>query len=352
MIQAAINGFGRIGRCAFRVWLGRPDLREKIAIKAINTSGSMDVEGWAMLLKHDTAYGALKHDISYTRTQKPGDVTDDSPQIGTFTIDGQDFPVLAQRDPAKLPWSDMDIDLVYECTGVFRTEDKASLHVKAGAKRVLLSAPGKGGNIGSMLMGVQQDTPKDIVVASNASCTTNCVAPVMEVLHEGLGVLKAGMTTVHAYTDSQNIQDGSHKKDLYRARAAAANLVPTSTGAAEATTRIIPDLENRFDGMAIRCPVITGSISDITALVEKKTSIEFINEMFEKVAISPRYAGIIGATREPLVSSDVIGRSESCIVALPFTNVIDGDLVKILAWYDNEWGFSNRLVEMGLEMLS
>ena len=349
MIRVAINGFGRIGRVSTRIWLSRPDLQDKIDIVAINTSGSMDTEGWAMLFKHDTAYGWLREEFEYESMKDPKDVTDSDPQIGTFKMAGKEIPVLAQRDPEKLPWSDMNVDLVLECTGIFRTEESAGKHLTAGAKKVLLSAPGKGGDIGTILKGVKEDLPATQKIASNASCTTNCVAPVMEVLHENLGVAKAAMTTVHAYTDSQNIQDGSHK-DLYRGRAAAANLVPTSTGAAKATTKIIPGLKGIFDGMAIRVPVITGSLSDITLLSKKKTSVEEVNDLFVKASQSDRYKGVLGATTEPMVSSDVIGRSESTIVALPFTTVVDKDLVKVLAWYDNEWGYASRLVEMTLDV--
>jgi glyceraldehyde 3-phosphate dehydrogenase len=348
MIRSGINGFGRIGRTAFRIWLDRPELKEKMEITAINTSGSIGVEGWARLLKYDTAYGPIKQPFEWEETRKPADVTEDNPEIGIFRIGNRKIPVLAQRDPARIPWSTYGVEVVMECTGMFRTEDKARLHLKGGAKRVLMSAPGKGGDIQTILVGVNRYDGSH-VVASNASCTTNCVAPIMKVLTEELGVLKAGLTTVHGYTDNQNLQDGSHK-DPYRGRAAAANIVPTTTGAAQATGRVLPVLDGIFDGMAMRAPIITGSIVDVMALVKRSTTIEEMNGIFQKAAQSDELRGILAVTNEPLVSSDIIGRSESTIVALPFTNVIDGDLVKVLAWYDNEWGFSNRLVEATIQM--
>ena len=350
MIRASINGFGRIGRTTFRTWAESAELQKEIDIVAINTSGSMDTEGWASLLKYDTPYGTFKHDLGWDEMRSPGEVTEDNPRIGTFTFKGREIPVLAQRDPSKIPWGKLDVDIVLECTGVFRTEEKASLHLDAGAKRVLLSAPGKGGDIGLYLLGVYTEGLGSKKISSNASCTTNCVAPVMQVLDEKLGVDKAVMTTTHAYTDSQNLVDNSNKKDLYRTRAAAANLIPTSTGAAKATAKVMPNLTDIFDGMAIRCPVVTGSVSDITVVVKRKTTIEEVNGFFRDAAASDRYKGILGATEEPLVSSDIVGRSESSLVALPFTMVVGGDLVKILAWYDNEWAYCCRLVEMAVEI--
>ncbi len=349
MIKASINGFGRIGRTAMRVYLSRPDLREALDIAAINTSGSMNLEGWAMLLKHDTTYRGLPNEFAWEETRPASEATDADPEIGVFIIDGKRIPVTAQRDPAKLPWKEYGVELVLECTGVFLSEDKAKAHLEAGARRVLLSAPAKGGGVETHLLGVSKHAPSGAIV-SNASCTTNCVAPVMEVLHEALGVKKASLTTVHAYTDGQNIQDGSHKKDMYRARAAAENLAPTSTGAAKAVTQVIPALDGLFDGLAIRTPTVTGSISDIVALTSRETTIAEVNEIFTRAAASNAMRGVLGVTEEPLVSSDIIGSSYSCIVALPFTNVIDGDLVKVLAWYDNEWGYCSRLVELATKL--
>ncbi len=348
MIRATINGLGRIGRTSLRVFLGSREMQQKLDIVAINTSGSMDGEGWAMLLKHDTAYHALHNRLEWEEIRKPKEVTESDPEIGTFIIDGKRYPVLAQRDPSKLPWKKYQVDLVLACTGVFRTADKAGLPIQAGARRVLISAPGKGGDIETLLSGVTRDISSKNVM-SCASCTTNSVAPVMDVLHRELTVKKASLTTIHAYTDGQNLQDGSHK-DPYRGRAAAANLVPTSTGAAKAVGKVIPDLEGIFDGMAVRTPVITGSLSDIVALVGRETSIEEVNDLLRRASESPEKKGILGVTTEPLVSSDIIGSPYSCVVALPFTNVIAGDMVKVLAWYDNEWGYCCRLMDLACEV--
>lgn len=350
MIRASINGFGRIGRTAFRAWAQSPELRREMEIVAINTSGSVGIDAWATLLKYDTAYGAFKQDFRWEEIRGPKEISDDDPRIGTFHMDGNDIPVMAQRSPEKIPWGDYDVDVVLECTGIFRTEEQAGKHLEGGAKRVLLSAPGKGGDIGLYLLGVETTGLGEKKISSNASCTTNCVAPVMQVLHEKLGVEKALLNTVHSYTDSQNLQDNSNKKDLYRIRAAAANLIPTSTGAAKATSSVMPDLEGIFDGLAIRCPTLTGSISDITAVVKKRTTVEEVNDLFRQAAASERYKGILAASDEPLVSSDIIGRPESSIVALDHTMVVGGDLVKILAWYDNEWAYCMRLVEMAVQL--
>ncbi|MDZ7760422.1 MAG: type I glyceraldehyde-3-phosphate dehydrogenase [Desulfovermiculus sp.] len=348
MIRAGINGFGRIGRTALRVWLDRSELQKEMEIVAINTSGSVGIEGWARLLKYDTAYGPLKLGLKWQESRKPDEVTEDNPEIGSMTIGELTIPVLAQRDPSKIPWSNYEVDVVLECTGIFRTEDQARQHLHGGARKVLLSAPDKGGDVQMILVGVNRYDGRH-TVTSNASCTTNCVAPIMKVLTEEFGVLKAGMSTVHGYTDNQNLQDGSHK-DPYRGRAAAANIVPTTTGAAQATGNVLPQIKGVFDGMAVRPPIITGSIADVTALVKRKTSIDEVNDLYRKAAQNEELRGILAVTDEPLVSSDIIGRPESAIVALPFTNVIDGDLVKVLAWYDNEWGFSNRLVEAAVQI--
>jgi glyceraldehyde-3-phosphate dehydrogenase type I len=347
MIKAAINGFGRIGRTAFRVFLNRPDLHNQVDIVAINTSGSMDLEGWAHVLKYDTAYRRLNQEIVLEVVRKASDATDEDPLLGYLNIMGRHIPVLAQRDPAKIPWRNFDIDVVIEATGVFRDEKKAGLHLEAGAKKVLISAPSKGGAIGTYVLGVNAYDGK-FPIADNASCTTNCIAPVAAVIHQAFGIKKAAITTIHAYTDDQNLQDGSHKEDLRRARAAAMNIVPTSTGAAKAVTQTIPELKGLFDGVAIRVPVVTGSLSDLTFVLKQSTSVEAVNQAIKDAAASDRWRGLIGFTEEPLVSSDIIGRNESSIVDLEFTQVIDGDLVKILAWYDNEWGYCNRLIEQAI----
>lgn len=347
MIRAAINGFGRIGRTAFRAWLDRTDLHDQIDIVVINTSGSMDISGWAHLLKYDTAYRQLPHELHVDHEQGRKNVTDDNPLLGYFHVANRHIPVLAQKDPEKLDWNQYQIDIVLECTGVFRDEVGAGKHLKSGAKKVLISAPSKGGPIGTFVLGVN-GYDGACPIADNASCTSNCIAPVTKIVHEALGIKKAALTTIHAFTDDQNLQDGSHKEDLRRARAASMNMVPTSTGAAKAVTKVITDLKGKFDGIAIRVPVITGSISDLTYVVDKPTTVEEVNQLFKDAADTDHWRGLVGWTEEPIVSSDVIGRSESVIIDLSLTQVIDGDLIKIFAWYDNEWGYSNRLIEQAI----
>ncbi len=349
----AINGFGRIGRSAFRVWLKR--FQNELDLVAINTSGSLPVSGWAYLAQYDTAYRGLDVRIGVEELQTPDKASDANPLLGYLIVNDKKIPVLAQRDPMKLPWTQYNPDVVLECTGIFRTMEQASQHITAGAKHVVISAPAKGEGVPTALIGVNEDQifHKDhintIGVINNASCTTNSIAPVAAIMHSKLGVKKAMMTTVHGYTDDQNIQDNSHK-DLRRGRAAAQNIVPTTTGAATATTETIPDLKGLFDGIALRVPVITGSITDFTFVTNRTTSAEEVNNMFIDAAQSLQYKGILAVTDEPLVSSDIIGRPESSIVDLSLTRVVDGDLVKVLAWYDNEWGYSNRLVEQVIKL--
>jgi glyceraldehyde-3-phosphate dehydrogenase type I len=347
MVRAAINGFGRIGRTAFRAWLDRTDLHDQLDIVVINTSGSMDIEGWGHLLHYDTAYRKLPHNLKIERSQSKKEVTDENPTLGFFHVANRQIPVLAQRDPEKIDWKKFNIDIVIECTGVFRDEAKAGKHLTSGAKHVLISAPSKGGPIGTFVLGVNGYDGK-CPIADNASCTTNCIAPVTKVIHEAFGIKKGALTTIHAFTDDQNLQDGSHKEDLRRARAASYNMVPTSTGAAKAVTSVITDLKGKFDGIAIRVPVITGSISDLTYIVSRPTTKQEVNQTIKDAAETNHWRGLLGWTEEPLVSSDIIGRSESVVVDLSLTQVVDGDLVKIFAWYDNEWGYSNRLIEQAI----
>ena len=349
MTKFAINGFGRIGRIAMRVWLSRPDLQAETDLVAINTSGSMPASGWAHVLKYDTSYGVLSQAISVEEVKSPKEATDEDPLIGYLTVLDRKIPILAQRDPAKLPWGKYEVDVVIESTGAFEDEAGAGKHLAAGAKKVLISAPSKGGAIHTHVLGVNRYNGTD-PIADNASCTTNCIAPVAAVIHQAFGIKKAALTTVHAYTDDQNLQDGSHPKDMRRARAAGRNIVPTSTGAAKAVTQVIPELKGLFDGIALRVPVATGSLSDLTFVVGKPTTVEQVNQTIKDAAGKPEWQGIIAWTEEPIVSSDIVGRSESTIVDLSLTQVIDGDLVKILTWYDNEWGYSNRLVEQVIEV--
>jgi len=346
MIKVAINGFGRIGRTGLRVFLERQDLHDQVEIVAINTSGSMDVAGWATLLKYDSAYRQLPYELAYEEVREPKEVTEAEPLIGYFLVQGRKIAVLAQRDPEKIPWTDYGVEVVIEATGVFRDVKGAGKHITAGAKRVLISAPSKGEEIGTYVLGVngyEGDNP----IADNASCTTNCIAPVTKIVQDALGIKKAALTTIHAFTDDQNLQDGSHE-DLRRARSAAVNIAPTSTGAATAVARTIPEVKGIFDGVAIRVPVITGSLSDLTYIVARSTDIGEVNQVIKDACATDRWRGLVAWTEEPIVSSDVIGRRESAIVDLSLTQVIDGDLVKIMAWYDNEWGYCNRLIEQAI----
>jgi glyceraldehyde 3-phosphate dehydrogenase len=330
--RVAINGFGRIGRAAFKIMLDRNDCE----IVAINDLGSP--ENLAYLLKYDTAYGVYKKNISF-----------DSIHI---IVDGKAFPVIAEKDPTLLPWKDYQIDVVLECTGFFVKDNAAQAHVKAGAKAVVVSAPTKGenNNVQTFLRGVNDENYLGQDAISNASCTTNCIAPVVSVIHSNFKVLKSVMTTIHSYTASQSVVDGP-KKDMREGRAAAQNMIPTSTGAAIATTQVIPELKGLFDGISVRVPTIVGSLSDITFVVEKKTTVEEVNKVLEEASKKDKYKGVLAVTHEPLVSRDIIGNSNSAIVDLAFTRVVDGDLVKVMAWYDNEWGYANRLVEMALLMV-
>ncbi len=344
MIKVGINGFGRIGRIAFRIWLLKHS--NDMEITAINTSGSMDVSGWAHLVNYDTMYRRFEFKVKSEKVKDSKEVTDEDPLIGYLLVGEKDkkIPVLAQRDPAKIPWGKYGVDVVIESTGRFTSEEDAKKHALGGAKRVIISAPTKGGNVGTYVIGVNE-YKGDAEVINNASCTTNCVAPVAAVIHSSFGIEKALMTTVHSYTDDQNLQDNSHK-DLRLARAAAENIIPTTTGAAIATTETIPELKGLFDGMSLRVPTATGSVVDFTFLLKKDVTVEEVNNSLKKaVEENALYKGILAVSEEPLVSSDIIGRSESAIVDLPLTQVVAGNLVKVFAWYDNEWGYANRLVE-------
>lgn len=328
-LRVAINGFGRIGRAAFKIALEKPEL-EIVAINDLTEPAIL-----AHLLAHDTAYGAYRKKVSV--------------RDGKLVVNDKEFAVYAEPDPQKLPWKTLSVDVVLECTGRFTDKAGASEHLAAGAKRVILSAPAKGedGSLPTYLIGVNADQYAAESVISNASCTTNSLAPVARVIEEQFGIEKALMTTIHSYTADQSLQDGPHK-DLRRARAAAHNIVPTTTGAAIAVTQVMPALQGKFDGLSIRVPTIVVSVSDCTFLLKKKTTVEAVNQVLTEASRNPRYAHVLAVTTEPLVSSDFIGDPHSSIVDLSLTKVIDGDLVKIVAWYDNEWGYANRLVEMTL----
>lgn len=340
MVTIGINGYGRIGRLAFRIIVSN-HLNE-VKIGAINTSGSMPASGWAQLTNYDTMYRKFGYEVIADETEKNEEI------IGNLKISDRNLsvPLLAQKDPSLIPWSKYGVDVVIEATGKFTSEEDAKKHAVGGAKRVVISAPSKGGNVGTYVLGVNEkkgQIPEGLVI-SNASCTTNCAAPVAAILNDAFGVEKAMMTTIHSYTDDQNLQDSSHK-DLRRARAAGQNIIPTTTGAAIAVTETIPALKGLFDGMSLRVPVTTGSITDFTFLLKKKVSKEEVNDAFKKAFENPIYKGIIAVSEGALVSSDIIGRSESAIIDLPLTQVVDGNMVKVFAWYDNEWGYANRLVE-------
>lgn len=337
-IRIAINGFGRIGRSAFKI------ISEKKGMEVVAINDLTDSRTLAHLLKYDTAYGVYDRDVSW----EDGHIIVDNLPADRH---GKKIPILAEKDPAKLPWREMKVGVVLECTGRFVKDGKSKAHLTAGAKRVIVSAPTKGeGDIQTYLLGVNQENYKGDEVISNASCTTNCLGPVAQVIAENFGIKKAMMTTIHSYTQDQNLQDGPHK-DLRRARAAAQNIVPTTTGAAISVTEVIPTLKNKFDGIAVRVPTITGSLTDFTFLVNRAVTAEDINNVFIKAAASAKYKGILAVTSDPVVSSDIIGNPHSAIVDLEFTRVVDGDLVKVLAWYDNEWGYANRLVEQ-IEMVA
>lgn len=328
-LRIAINGFGRIGRNAFKIAL------EKKGIEIVAINDLTDNKTLAHLLKYDTAYGRFSKKIFCNEHH--------------LIVNGKKYLALSEKNPFLLPWKKLKIDVVLECTGFFRDEAGASLHLKAGAKRVIISAPAKGGGIPTFVLGVNQEKYGNEKIVNNASCTTNCVAPVAAIIQSALGIQKAMMTTIHGYTADQNLQDGPHK-DFRRARAAAQNIVPTSTGAASAAAETIPELRGIFDGLALRVPVITGSLSDFTLLTKKKTTKEEVNAIFKRAAKSSRYKNILEVVEDPLVSSDIIGNAHSSVVDLSLTQVVDGDLVKVIAWYDNEWGYAHRLVELAQEI--
>lgn len=331
MLRVAINGFGRIGRNAFKVAIEKH--RDSLEIVGLNDLTSPQI--LAHLLKYDSAYGVWNHDVSFDETH--------------IIVDQKPYTVYQEKEPTKLPWKDLAVDVVIESTGRFTDKAGMEQHLTAGAKKVVLSAPAKGGEVKTLVFGVNAHDYKGEQLVNNASCTTNCISPVVDILDKKFGIIKAMMTTVHGVTAEQNLVDGpppgGKAADFRRARAAYVNIIPTSTGAAIATTEVIPSLKGLFDGRALRVPVITGSISDITCVLKKKTTVEEINQAIKDACSSEPWQGIVAWSEEPLVSTDIVGRSESAIVDLALTQVVDGDLVKIFAWYDNEYGYSNRLIE-------
>ena len=328
MAKVAINGLGRIGRAAFKIVLETPEL-ELVAVNDIVPTDSL-----AYLIKFDTVYGRFSHGIE-----------EDGKNL---IVDGKKYPVFNQKDPAQLPWKDLGVDIVFECTGVFTKLDDLKKHLQAGAKHVLLSAPAKGDDVPTVVHGVNS-VDGDVKVFSCASCTTNCITPVVEILGRRIGIKKAIMTTIHAYTASQAIVDAPHKK-FRRGRAGAANFVPTTTGAAVATTKALPQYAGKFDGVAVRAPIPVGSIADLVFLMERPTSVEEINKIFSEESQTERYREVLAVSDDPIVSSDIVGNPHASIVDLEMTQVVDGDLVKVMSWYDNEWGYTNQLIREGVRV--
>ena len=350
MIRIAINGYGRIGRVAHRIIIEKHS--SEIEVVAINAGKSTDLSGWMYLLKYDTNYGVLKdHTFSIkTPEEKPLDVQTEAEFLGWLSVDGHDIAIFADRKPENLPWKDLDIDTVIESTGAFESHEDLMLHINAGAKSVILSAPYKGDTpVPTYVLGVNSNPSgqhfSDKVI-NNASCTTNCISPVAKVIEDNFGIEKAMMTTIHGYTSDQRIQDGGHK-DYRRARTAAANIIPTSTGATKAAAEAIPSLKGIFNGLAIRVPVPVGSLSDFTFLLKRDTTEEEVNSLL-KAASEGSLRGILEATTDPIVSSDIVGNPHSCIVDLSLTQVVGGNMLKVIAWYDNEYGYANRLIEQSL----
>jgi len=326
VVKIGINGFGRIGRNAFKIAFERSDI-EIVAINDLT-----DTKTLAYLLQHDSNYGLYQQTVGFDDTG--------------IIVNGQHVKVLAEKDPAALPWGDLGVELVIESTGRFTLKEDAELHIKAGAKRVIISGPSKSDGVDTIVLGANEDAIEGASdVISNASCTTNSLGAVMAILDAEFGVEKSLLTTVHSYTASQALQDAP-SKDLREGRNAAENIVPTTTGAAIAVTKTLPQLEGKFDGLSIRVPTPVVSISDITVLLGRDATVEQINAVFKKAAAEPFYQGILGVSEEPLVSRDYIGNSHSGVVDLLLTKVVGGNLAKVMVWYDNEWGYSNRLVEL------
>ena len=324
--KVAINGFGRIGRIAFRIAHDRTDL------EVVGINDLTDTKTLAYLLTHDSNYGKYHHEVGFDDTN--------------IIVDGKKIPISAEKDPTALPWKDLGVDVVIESTGRFTKAEDASAHIKAGAKKVVINAPSKGDGVDTVVIGANDDKLKECGdILSNASCTTNSVAAIMDILDREFGVEKAMLTTVHSDTASQTLTDGP-AKDLREGRAAPQNIVPTTTGAAIAVALTVPSLKEKFDGLSVRVPTPVVSLSDVTMVLKRSTTKEEINEVLIKASKEPYYQGIVAVSDEPLVSSDYIGNSSSGTVDLELTNVVAGTLAKVVVWYDNEWGYSNRLVEL------
>jgi glyceraldehyde 3-phosphate dehydrogenase len=328
MPKVAINGLGRIGRAVFKIIHDHPDL-ELVAVNDL-----VPPENLAYLLNYDTVYGRYDKKVE----------SDENSLI----VEGNHYKVLSEKDPAQLPWGSLGIDVVIESTGFFTNKEALEKHLQAGAKYVILSAPTKSEGVETVVYGVNQ-VPESAKMFSCASCTTNCISPVVEVMGRRVGIKKAILTTIHAYTATQAIVDGPSKKLFREGRAAAANFVPSTTGAAIATTKVLPQYKGKFDGVSVRGPIPVGSISDIVFVTERATTVEEINSIFREEAQSDRYKDIMSATDDPIVSSDIVGDAHASIVDLTMTQVVDGDLVKVMSWYDNEWGYANQMVRAAAE---
>ncbi len=325
-LRTAINGFGRIGRLLFRANL------EKNLVDIVAINDSNGPESLAYLLKYDTTHGKLA--IEITATEK------------SIIVDGVEIPCFQEKDPTKLPWASLNVDMVFESTGVFTDRVGAAQHITAGAKRVMITAPGKGVD-GTFVYGIDHETfdPAKHIVFSNASCTTNCLAPLAKILNDNFGIVKGLMTTIHAYTNDQRVLDLAHK-DPRRGRAAASNIIPTSTGAASAIGEVLPELKGKLDGLALRVPVIDASMVDLVCEVAKPTTAEEINAAYKAASLTPQYKDIFEYCVDPIVSSDVIHNPASCVFDSKLTKVVDGNMVKVMGWYDNEWGYSQRLLDL------
>ncbi len=329
-VKVAINGLGRIGRAAFKILLETPEL-DLVAVNDLVPEDNL-----AYMLNFDSVYGR------YEKQVEAGD--------GILSAEGRQYQVLHEKDPAQLPWKSLGVEIVFECTGFFSTRESLSKHIQAGAKHAVLSAPAKGDGIDTVVHGVNKPNESSPDIVSCASCTTNCITPVVEVMGRRIGVKKANMTTIHAYTSTQSIVDGPAKK-WRRGRAAAINFVPTSTGAATATAKALPQFKGKFDGVAMRGPVPVGSVADLNFVTEKDTSVEEVNTIFQEESETDRYRGILGVTSMPIVSSDIIKDPRASIVDLTMTQVVDGDLVKVMSWYDNEWGYTNQMIKEAIRMI-
>jgi glyceraldehyde 3-phosphate dehydrogenase len=329
MARIAINGLGRIGRAALKIILDTPGL-EFVAVNDI-----APIENMAYLIQYDTVYGRYDKEVATDRDK--------------LIIDGKAYSYLSERNPEDLPWGDLGVDIVIESTGLFTKQEDAQKHIKAGAKYVVISGPTKSKGIPIVVHGVNTEEGKAPII-SCASCTTNCIAPVVEAIGRRIGIAKAVMTTLHAYTSTQTLMDAPSKKDFRRGRVAAANLVPTSTGAAIATTKVLPQYEGKFDGVAVRAPIPVGSIADIVVVTERDTSVEEVNAILKEESETERYRGILGVVEDPIVSSDIVRDPRASIVDLSLTKVIDGNLVKVMSWYDNEWGFTEQMIRQVVEI--